>query len=77
MVSRYIKAGNTVYNAVKPLAKNLGAMSVKKAKELASKAKLEAAKFDLSQTKAKLIKTFKESDEVLDKLKTTVKRRNR
>ena len=76
MGSKYIKAGNVVYNAVKPLAKNLGAMSVKKAKELASKAKLEAAKFDLSQAKAKLAKTFVKSDKALDKLKTTI-RRNR
>ena len=66
-----------MYNAVKPFAKDLGAKSVKKMKELASKAKLEYAKFDLGQTKAKLAKTFKESDKVLDKLKTTVKRRNR
>ena len=77
MVSKYIKAGNAVYNAVKPLATNLGAKSVKKVKELASRAKLEAAKFDLAQTKVKLAKTFTESDKVLDKLKTTVKRRNR
>ena len=77
MGSKYIKAGNVVYNAVKPLAKDLGAKSVKKMKELASKAKLEAAKFDLSQAKANLVKTFIESDKVLDKLKTTVKRRNR
>ena len=77
MGSKYIKAGNMVYNAVKPLVKNLGAKSVKKVKELASKAKLEAAKFDLAQTKTKLAKTFLKSDEVLDKLKTTVKRRNR
>ena len=77
MGSKYIKAGNVVYNAVKPLAKNLGAKSVKKMKELASKAKLEYAKFELGQTKAKLAKTFTESDKVLDKLKTTVKRRNR
>ena len=76
MGSKYIKAGNVVYNAVKPLAKNLGEMSVKKAKELASKAKLEAAKFDLSQAKAKLAKTFVKSDKALDKLKTTI-RRNR
>ena len=76
MVSKYIKAGNAVYNAVKPLATNLGAKSVKKVKELASKAKLEAAKFDLKQTKVKLAKTFEKSDKVLNKLKTTV-RRNR
>ena len=76
MVSKYIKAGNAVYNAVKPLATNLGAKSVKKMKELASKAKLEAAKFDLKQTKVKLAKTFEKSDKVLNKLKTTV-RRNR
>ena len=76
MVSNYIKAGNAVYNAVKPLATNLGAKSVKKMKELASKAKLEAAKFDLKQTKVKLAKTFEKSDKVLNKLKTTV-RRNR
>ena len=77
MVSKYIKAGNAVYNAVKPLATNLGAKSVTKMKELASKAKLEAAKFELKQANDKLAKTFKESDKVLDKLKTTVKRRNR
>ena len=76
MVSKYIKAGNAVYNAVKPLATNLGAKSVTKMKELASKAKLEAAKFDLKQAKVKLAKTFVKSDKVLDKLKTTV-RRNR
>ena len=76
MGSKYIKAGNVVYNAVKPLATNLGAKSVKKMKELASKAKLEAAKFDLSQAKAKLAKTFVKSDKALDKLKTTI-RRNR
>tara|TARA_R110000796_G_scaffold213220_1_gene329350 strand:- start:223 stop:453 length:231 start_codon:yes stop_codon:yes gene_type:complete len=76
MVSKYIKAGNAVYNAVKPLATNLGAKSVTKMKELASKAKLEAAKFDLKQTKVKLAKTFEKSDKVLNKLKTTV-RRNR
>ena len=76
MGSKYIKAGNVVYNAVKPLAQDLGAKSVKKVKELASKAKLEAAKFDLSQAKAKLAKTFVKSDKALDKLKTTI-RRNR
>ena len=76
MGSKYIKAGNVVYNAVKPRAKDLGAKSVKKMKELASKAKLEAAKFDLSQAKAKLAKTFVKSDKALDKLKTTI-RRNR
>ena len=76
MGSKYIKAGNAVYNAVKPLATNLGAKSVTKMKELASKAKLEAAKFDLKQTKVKLAKTFEKSDKVLNKLKTTV-RRNR
>jgi exosome complex RNA-binding protein Csl4 len=77
MGSKYIKAGNVVYNAVKPLAQDLGAKSVKKVKELASKAKLKFAQFELKQANDKLAKTFKESDKVLDKLKTTVKRRNR
>tara|TARA_R100000306_G_C4242032_1_gene76185 strand:+ start:61 stop:294 length:234 start_codon:yes stop_codon:yes gene_type:complete len=77
MGSKYIKAGNVVYNAVKPLAQDLGAKSVKKVKELASKAKLKFAQFELKQANDKLAKTFTESDKVLDKLKTTVKRRNR
>ena len=66
-----------MYNAVKPLAQDLGAKSVKKVKELASKAKLKFAQFELKQANDKLAKTFTESDKVLDKLKTTVKRRNR
>ena len=78
MGSKYIKAGNVVYNAVKPLAQNLGAKSVTKMKELASKAKLKYDQFELKQANDKLAKTFEKSDKELAKLKETInKRRNR
>ena len=77
MGSKYIKAGNMVYNAVKPLAQNLGAMSVKKAKELASEAKLKYDQFKLKQANDKLAKTFEKSDKELAKLKETINKRRK
>ena len=52
--------------SVKPFSK-LGAKSVESWKSAAAKAKLDSAKFNLKET-------FKKSDEVLGKLKETVKK---
>ena len=51
---------------VKPFSKT-GAKSVESWKATAAKAKLESAKFNLKET-------FKKSDEVLGKLKETIKK---
>jgi len=59
------KVGNTI-KSVKPFSKT-GAKSVESWKSTAAKAKLDSAKFNLKET-------FKKSDEVLGKLKETIKK---
>ena len=55
---------------IKPFTKIKSQKTVSQVKADAAKAKLEAAKFNLNQT-------FKKSDKVLNKLKTTVKKQKK
>ena len=70
MVGLFVRAGLSAIKAVKPLKKIVGSKTVEQIKAAAAKAKLEAAKFNLKQT-------FKKSDEVLKKFKTTVKKQKK
>ena len=70
MVGLFVRAGLSAIKAVNPLKKIAGSKTVEQIKAAAAKAKLEAAKFNLKQT-------FKKSDEVLKKFKTTVKKQKK
>ena len=70
MVGRFVRAGLQAIKSVKPFKKFKGQKTVSQVKLDAAKAKLEAAKFNLNQT-------FKKSDKVLNKLKTTVKKQKK
>ena len=50
-----------------------GQKTISQSKDAASKAKLDYAKFNLGQTKAKLDKTLQGTDKALNKLKKTAK----
>jgi type II secretory pathway component PulF len=70
MVGLFVRAGLSALKAVKPLKKIVGSKTVEQVKAAAAKAKLDTAKFNLKET-------FKKSDEVLNKLKTTAKKQKK
>ena len=70
MVGFFVRAGLSALKAVKPLKKIVGSKTVEQVKAAAAKAKLDAAKFNLKET-------FKKSDKVLNRFKTTVKKQKK
>ena len=58
MVSKYIKAGIAVYNAVKPLVKNLGAKSKQYWQNKASAARIKAVATDIEALAHKTASTM-------------------
>ena len=70
MVGLFVRAGLSALKAVNPLKKIVGSKTVEQVKAAAAKAKLDPAKFNLKET-------FKKSDEVLNKLKTTAKKQKK
>ena len=70
MVGFFVRAGLSALKAVKPLKKIVGSKTVEQVKAAAAKAKLDTAKFNLKET-------FKKSDKVLNRFKTTVKKQKK
>ena len=66
--SKEMPRGKTI-KSVKPFSKT-GSKTVEQVKQGAAKSKLDAARFNLKET-------FKKSDEVLNKLKTTAKKQKK